>query len=189
MSKQAAFPHSWGNLVYGCLFVATIFVCNSPVSTTFEFAEVTTILSADVQTTKGRKTHRDYVFESSEYSVDFVIPKGSVSASQRAAIARITKGQNVTFTIKKSDLIKLHSALREVSVYGLSDGGNLLLTPRESLGNQDKYQLRVKILAGFIALMLLLNGLFDVSVRLNWVLVGLFLFLFILVRMFRVGIY
>lgn len=95
----------------------------------------------------------------------------------------------VNVEIDEVDLTALHSEQNEVIVYGLSANGRSILSTEEFRLNREKYDLRKRIIGVFTGFMFLVNGLSRVSAKYNYVVIGIFALVFLVMRITGFGIY
>lgn len=162
---------------------------NSSLKNKYSFKEIDVELSSDIITIKGSRTHRSYKFWTKEYISEFILLRGSISRGNSSGISGLISGQKIRLAIRESDLVNLNSKKKEVFVYGLYLDGEPLLTTKEFQINRRKYKMRKSVLAVFMSFMFILNGLFSVSNKINYLLVSIFLLAFIFMRVLAFGLY
>ncbi len=151
--------------------------------------KITVKLDKDITNVKGRRSSVDYKFWTKEYNNQFNILNGSITRGQHEAIADLKGGQVVEVHIKTADLKNLSDGKEDIDIMGISKNGITLMTTDEFYHNRDLYKVRLKMISVFTALMLILNGLTNISRKINYIIIGTFIGAIIIMRMLEIVIY
>lgn len=187
--KNKEFRPNWYYTLLGTVLIFFVFLPESKESLPTKVKEIRVSLSVDMVPVKGRKGEVAYRFGTTEYEAEFKILKGSVSTGNQGKLSELKKGQKVSLVIDESDVGKLGSGKNTVTVYGFGLEGKSLLTTQEFESNREKYGTRLSLLSFFLGCMLLLNGTTKIPIKINYILIGIFLGSFLLMRIFEFGIF
>ncbi len=150
---------------------------------------ITVELSKDIINVKGRRSSIDYKFWTKECRNQFTILNGSISRGKHEAISNLKSGQKVDVFITTTDYDKLGNKNEDIVIRGISLNGNSLMSQEEFFNNRKTYKIRLMIFSVFTGLMLLLNGLTKISNKINYLIIGTFVGVIILMRIFEFRIY
>jgi hypothetical protein len=150
---------------------------------------ITVELSEDIINIKGRRTSSDYKFWANKYPNQFNILNGSISRGKREPISNLKKGQEIQIWISEKAYVSLGKENTKIAVRGISLNGKSLMSQNEYLKNRKMYKMRLKVIAIFTGIMLLINGLDLVSSKANYLIIFTFLGAIILMKIFDFGLY
>jgi len=151
--------------------------------------KITVELDKDITNVKGRRSSVDYKFWTKEYKNQFNILNGSITRGQHETIADLKGGQVVELYITTADLKNLSDGKEDIDIIGISQNGVPLMTTDEFYHNRDLYKVRLKIFSVFTALMLILNGLTNIPKKINYIIIGTFIGVIIIMRVLEIVIY
>ena len=187
---------------YSIMISVIVFCYNFPNFAEFKSIETTRIniiLSENITSIHKSKGYKDYQFWSKQYINEFVITNGSVSNVNHKRITKLRKGQKLEITISKKDYKNLKSknedvytsgiSSKEICVMGIRLNHTSLLSTSEFYYNQQHYTIRLLIFRLFIGTMFFIHGYFDVPKKINYMIIGVFLCIIILFRIFEIVIY
>lgn len=178
---------NWYFLIGGAIILyLTLSRFQLPVQT--EATKVSATLAEDVVIKGSRRSNVDYIIRTEEYKNQFNILNGSFSKGKRGAISNLKKGQMVSLLISNATANELAGG-KAITVIGISANGSALLTPEEYYINRKKYRIRLTIYLAFISFMFMLNGITTVPKKINFILIGTFVAVAVLLRIFETGIY
>jgi hypothetical protein len=131
---------------------------------------------------KGSNSRYSYRIWTKEYKNSFVIRRAAAMADNNGILEKITTGDQLTIAIKRSDLDRLATTSYQISIYALTRNGQKVFTA-------DSYNLAEKLLnyrwriVGFLmGLLLTLRGMQYISSRVGYILAGVFIGIFLLLR-------
>jgi len=162
---------------------------NNQLTKQSELQKITVELYKDITNVKGRRSSVDYKFWTKEYKNQFNILNGSINRGKHESIANLKGGQIVDLFITTSDLEKLSVGKEDITVRGINLYENSLMTTDEFYHNRELYRVRLKLFSVFTALMLILNGLTNIPKKLNYIIIGTFIGMIIIMRILGIGIY
>ena len=150
---------------------------------------ITVNLDKDIININSRESGIEYKFRTQQYKAQFNILKGSISNVQRNDISELKKGEQIDLFIINSEIEYLDSKSEEITVHGLIKDGVSLLSVDEYYRNRKYYKIRILVIALFMSIMLIANGIIDIRSKINYVIIGLFIGLIIVFRVFHIVIY
>lgn len=182
--KKKEINKSW------CLLITIVIILYFiPSTKEYELRKITVELESDMINVKTRKTIIDHKFWTKEYGNQFNILKGSITSGKHEAILNLKKGEVIDLFIAKSDYQLLSEEKQDITVMGIISNGEALMLPDKFYHNRRLYKIRLTIFAVFTMLMLLLNGLIKVPERVNYIIIGTFMGIIIILRIFSIWIY
>ncbi len=187
VTKQKS-KFNWYFLIAGIL-ILYFGLSNNQSTKQSELQKITVELYKDITNVKGRRSSVDYKFWTKEYKNQFNILNGSITRGKHESIANLKGGQIVDLFITTSDLEKLSVGKEDITVRGINLYENSLMTTDEFYHNRELYRVRLKLFSVFTALMLMLNGLTNISKKLNYIIIGIFIGTIIIMRILEIGIY
>jgi hypothetical protein len=179
---------NWYFLIAGILILYSG-LSNNQLTKQSELQKITVELYKDITNVKGRRGSVDYKFWTKEYKNQFNILNGSINRGKHESIANLKGGQIVDLFITTSDLEKLSVGKEDITVRGIKLYENSLMTTNEFYHNREMYRVRLKLFSVFTALMLILNGLTNIPKKLNYIIIGTFIGMIIVMRILGIGIY
>ena len=179
---------NWYFLLAGAL-ILYFGLTNNQSTEQSELKKLTVELHNDITNVKGRRSSVDYKFWTKEYKNQFNILNGSITRGKHQQIADLKGGQVVELYITTADLKNLSDGKEDIDVMGISQNGIPLMTTDEFYHNRDLYKVRLKIFSIFTALMLILNGLTNIPNKINYIIIGVFIGVIIIMRMLEIVIY
>lgn len=189
MGKRKTSRFNWYFVILAVFcFYAGVYLSTST-SDGRSFMKLNVRLASDMMTIKGTSSHCNYKFWVEEYSAEFSILRGSISSGRHREASSLRSGQVISVEIDNADLTALRSENNEVIVYGLSTNGKSILSNEEFQLNRGHYDLRVRTLSVFIGFMFLVNGLFQIPARYNYIIIGIFTLVILSMRIAGFGIY
>ena len=188
MSKKKS-GLNWYWIIAGILIIYFGISRNGKVEQRNQLTKISIELSNDITNVKGRKSTIDYKFWTIEYKAQFNILKGSITRGKHSIVSELKKGQAIELYIEKSDENKLDIKTNEITICGLNIDGKSVISTNEYYKNRKYYKLRLIIVGLFLGLMFLLNGLFSISSKVNYTVIGLFIAAIFIMRYFHIIIY
>jgi hypothetical protein len=179
---------NWYFLIAGVL-ILYLGLSNNQLTKQSKLQKITVELYKDITNVKGRRSSVDYKFWTKEYKNQFNILNGSINRGKHESIANLKGGQIVDLFITTSDLEKLSVGKEDITVRGINLYENSLMTTDEFYHNRELYRVRLKLFSVFTALMLILNGLTNIPKKLNYIIIGTFIGMIIIMRILGIGIY
>lgn len=180
---------NWHFLILGIIILSLSLYNTSSKKPITPSKQITIELSKDIINVKGRKSEIDYKFWTKAYHNQFNILKGSISSGKRKPISKLKEGQGLDVIISKNDFYNLNNTNKDITVRGLSINGTHLMSQSEFQNNRESYGQRIQIFSIFIAIMLIINALFKISKKINYLLVGIFASTILIMKIFEFGIY
>lgn len=146
-------------------------------------------LRKEVQTIKGIRGSIHYILYDKDFKNRFVIVKGSISEGNHNLIADLPIGTKVDVFIASSDYSNLGTSKNDITIRQIMVGNKVLMSKEEFSENTGLYGLRVRLVKGFTGIMLIINGLSLISKKANYLIIGIFIGLIILMRIMDIGLY
>ena len=181
---------NWYFLIVGAILLYIGLSSNKNSERVTHLRTITVELSKDIINVKGRHNRRiDYKFWTKEYANQFNILDGTITRGKSKPISNLKGGDKVELLISEVAFNELGTSTEDIIVKGLSLNGTALLSEVEFKKNNTAYGIRLSIFSVFLALMFLINGLTQVPKKINYVLVGVFGGVILIMRIFEFGIY
>jgi hypothetical protein len=180
---------NWYFLILGIIILSLSLSSTSSNDLITPSKQITIELSKDIISVKGRKSEIDYKFWTKAYQNQFNILNGSISRGKHKLISNLKEGQKLELIISKKDFHNLNHNYNNITVRGLSMNGTHLMSQNEFLNNRESYGQRIQIFSIFFATILIINALFKISKKINYILIGTFASTILIMRIFEFGIY
>ena len=179
---------NWYFLVVG-IFLLFLGFNNNRTNPITDSTKITVELKQDITSVKGRRGSIDYKLWTKEYENQFNILKGSINRGNQESIAKLKKGQIIEMHISINDFHNLSNKNQSINVLAISLKGYYLLKEKDFYQNRKLYSLRLNIFLIFTSIMLIINGFKPIKTKTNYLIVGIFGGVIILMRIFEIGIY
>lgn len=145
--------------------------------------------STEIINIRGRHDPNAYEFWTSNHRAQFVIEDGIIIEGNSSKFLKIKPGDSLFLKIRKSDYPLLERENAKVSVIEMKAKDQELFSLGTFIANKEKYSLRRWVFYAFTGIFLIINGVFQLKSKFNYLILGLGLLIVLWMKNFQFGLY